>query len=383
MTFLQKTKLKLCQTIILSLLLALSPLILAEEAHLPSGISAKELDPASYAPGQLIVKLKESKTTADLQELNSKYKVSSMERVFKDTLKPEEVLSQLKADLDKFNVEHQSWYWQLDKDSQEYKDYQQRIEKDKEEIREKIKKQEELILRLEKRQKRALSAGQASPSPESVYLLETQDSDVDISQMTVDYEESPAVEYAEPNYIFKAYLVPNDAKYSQQWAHQNTEAESGWDITSGSPDTIIAIIDSGMEYNHEDLKDNVWKDADGNPGKDFVDIATSKYTNNGYKLFSDEDYTEIDYEPKDYFGHGTHVAGVAAAKGNNSLGVAGVCYDCKIMPVRAGFAIYDDSYAYAQFESDDVVSAIKYAADNGADVMNLSFGGEHPQNQKL
>jgi len=183
------------------------------------------------------------------------------------------------------------------------------------------------------------------------------------------------VEYAEPNYIFRANLTPNDTKYSQQWAHQNTEAESGWDITTGSSETIIAIIDTGVEYNHEDLKDNIWKDADGNPGKDFVNIVTSSYTDVGFRLFSDEDYAEIDYEPKDYYGHGTHVAGIAAAKGNNSLGVVGVCYDCKIMPVRAGFAIKYNSDVYGWFESDDIVLAIKYAVDNGADVINLSLGG--------
>lgn len=375
MIFLQNTKLKLCQTVILSLLLVLSPPILAEEAYLPSGISAKKLDPASYVPGQLIVKLKESKTTTDLQELNSKYKVSSMEGVFKDAPNPEVVLSGLKEDLAKLDVEHQRWYWQLDKDSQEYKDYQQRIEKDKEGIREKIKRQEELIARLRRRQKRATAGKDGSSNLENIYLLKTQSTDTDISGMVEDYKESPAVEYAEPNYVAHLNTTPNDAKYSQQWAHQNTEAESGWEINTGGSDVIIAVIDSGVDYDHEDLKDNIWKDADGNPGKDFVDIKTSSYTDKGYVLFSDEDYTEIDYKPKGYHGHGTHVAGIAAAKGNNSLGVAGVCYDCKIMPVRAGFAISDNTYVYGLFEVDDIASAIKYAADNGADVINLSFGG--------
>ena len=232
--FAQNTKLKLCQTAVLSLLLASSSLVLAEEAYLPSGILSKKLDPATYAPGQLIVKLKEGKTTADLQELNSKYKVSSLERIFKDTSKPEDVLSQLKADLDKLDVGHQSWYWQLDKDSQEYKDYQQKIEKDKEEIQEKIKRQEELIARLAKRQARAAGSQEDSSNLENIYLLKIKGGDSDISAMVEDYKESPAVEYAEPNYIARANAAPNDVKYSQQWAHQNAQAESGWDITTGS-----------------------------------------------------------------------------------------------------------------------------------------------------
>ena len=94
------------------------------------------------------------------------------------------------------------------------------------------------------------------------------------------------MEYAEPNYIARANAAPNDAKYSQQWAHQNTKAESGWDITTGSSDVIIAIIDTGVDYDHEDLKDNIWEDADGNPGKDFVDISTSDYTDDGFVLLS-------------------------------------------------------------------------------------------------
>ena len=181
----------------------------------------------------------------------------------------------------------------------------------------------------------------------------------------------------------RANVVPNDTKYSQQWAHQNTQAESGWDITTGSSDVIIAIIDSGVDYNHEDLKDNIWKDADGNPGKDFVDIETSKYTEKGYKIISGEDYSGVDYDPSDYFGHGTHVAGIAAAKGNNSLGVAGVCYDCKIMPIRAGFAIVDqDNNIGNSMEVDDIVNAVNYAIDNAADIINMSYGGIYSQTEE-
>ncbi len=380
--FAQNTKLKLCQTALVSLLLVLSPLALAQESDLPAGIASKKLDPQDYAPGQLIVKLKEGKTTADLQELNSKYKVSSVEKVFKDSVKPEDVLSGLKADLDKLNAEHQSWYWQLDKESKEYKDYQQKIGNEKEEIQAKIKRQEELIGRLAKRQARATGGQKGSSNLENIYLLKTQGGDNDMSGMVEDYKESPAVEYAEPNYIARANASPNDTKYSQQWAHQNTKAESGWDITTGGSDVIIAIIDSGVDYNHEDLKDNIWKDADGNPGKDFVDIATNDYTALGFELISSEDYTGVDYDPGDYLGHGTHVAGIVAAKGNNSLGVAGVCYDCKLMPVRAGFVMEYQGVALNGLENDDIANAITYAADNAADVINMSFGGKYSETAK-
>ena len=199
--FAQNTKLKLCQTVLVSLLFVLSSLASAEESNLPAAIASKKLDPKDYAPGQLIVKLKEGKTTADLQELNSKYKVSSAEKVFKDSPKPEDVLSGLKADLAKLNAEHQSWYWQLDKESKEYKDYQQKIENEKEEIQEKIKRQEDLIARLAKRQARAAGSQEDVSNLENIYLLKTQGADSDMSGMVEDYKESPAVEYAEPNYI--------------------------------------------------------------------------------------------------------------------------------------------------------------------------------------
>lgn len=381
-TFVQNTKLKLCQTALVSLLFVLSPLASAQESDLPPGIASKKLDPKDYSPGQLIVKLKEGKTTADLQELNSKYKVSSVEKVFKDSAKPEDVLTGLKADLAKLNAGHQSWYWQLDKDSKEYKDYQQKIENEKEEIQAKIKRQEELISRLEKRQARAAGGQKGSSNLENIYLLKIQGGDSDMSGMIEDYKESPAVEYAEPNYIARVNVVPNDTKYSQQWAHQNTQAESGWDITVGGSNVIIAIIDSGVDYNHEDLKDNIWKDADGNPGKDFVEVDTSQALPEGYAWISAEDYTGVDYAPSDYLGHGTHVAGIAAAKGNNSLGVAGVCYDCKIMPLRAGFAIEYKGATYSGLEGDDIANAITYAADNGADVINMSFGGSYSETEK-
>ena len=377
----QNKKLKLCQTAIVSLLFILSSLVSAQEDYLPPGISSKKLDPASYAPGQLIVKLKEGKTTADLQKLNSRYKVSSVERVFEDAPNHQEELKELNEKLANLNSEHQSWYWQLDKDSKEYKDYQQKIEKEKEEVNARIQKLEELIARLEKRQARAPGDTPAAKL-ENIYLLKSKKDGLDIGKMAADYEDSSLVEYAEPNYIAKASLVPNDTKYSQQWAHQNAKAESGWDIITGSSGVIIAVIDTGVDYTHEDLKDNIWEDADGNPGKDFVDIDTSVWTNKGYELISGEDYEGVDYDPSDYLGHGTHVAGIAAAKGNNSVGVSGVCLNCKIMPLRAGFAIKDNGVIEGVFDREDVAKAITYAADNGADVINMSFGGSYSETEK-
>jgi subtilisin family serine protease len=86
------------------------------------------------------------------------------------------------------------------------------------------------------------------------------------------FRRDPDVEYAEPNYLASAFLVPNDALYSQQWSHQITEAEAGWDFETGDPGVVIAVVDSGVDYAHEDLAANIWDDGMGNPGRDFVDI---------------------------------------------------------------------------------------------------------------
>lgn len=199
---------------------------------------------------------------------------------------------------------------------------------------------------------------------------------VTIEEAVNKLKNDPNVEYAEPNYIAKTFYVPNDPLYLQQWSHQKTQAELGWDIERGNPNVVIAVIDTGVEYNHEDLASNIWKDTDGNPGVDFVDIDTETYVQAGYKLIAGEDYTQIDADPFDYYGHGTHVMGIAGACGGNNIGIAGVAHNCKLMSVRAGFAIKDTySNAAGLFEYDDIANAIVYAVENGARVINMSFGG--------
>jgi len=200
----------------------------------------------------------------------------------------------------------------------------------------------------------------------------------DTEKAIKDIEKDINVEYAVPNYISYVSLTPNDALYSEQWAHQITEAEAGWDIETGDSNIVIAIIDTGVHYTHEDLSGNMLGDCtDGCPtgtGYDFVHLNLNEY--NGWKFYPDEDYTFPDNNPSDYHGHGTHCAGIASAITNNGIGVAGVCQNCKIMPVRAGFAIIHPIFGgVGVLEDDDIVNAIKYAADNGADVISMSFGG--------
>ncbi len=216
-----------------------------------------------------------------------------------------------------------------------------------------------------------------------IYRVEFEDSEVDVVEASAAYAEDPDVEYAEPNYLRHLCFTPNDALFSEQWAHVNTEAELGWDVQTGSRGVTIAIIDTGVAYNHEDLADNMLGDCnEGCPqgqGYDFVDIDTQQYIDDGYELIPEEDYTEIDNDPLDYNGHGTHCAGIAAGVGNNGVGIAGVCMECRIMPLRVAFSILEDGEENGASEVDDIAYALFYAADNGADVINMSYGGEYSQ----
>ncbi|MBI2097867.1 MAG: S8 family serine peptidase [Candidatus Vogelbacteria bacterium] len=222
---------------------------------------------------------------------------------------------------------------------------------------------------------RELKAKSFSPNQIDLFPIYVLKTTGDVLSLAEELKRDPDVEYAEPNYLALTSYRPNDPLYSQQWAHQNTHAESGWNLERGNANAVIAIIDTGVDYRHEDLSENIWHDVQGNPGKDFVDIDTAAYTFQGFSLFSGEDYTGIDNDPADYMGHGTHTAGIAAATGDNNRGVAGVCLHCKIMPVRAGFAIHHPLGDFGILEYDDIASAIKYAADQGARVISMSFGG--------
>ncbi|MBM7554166.1 S8 family peptidase [Thalassobacillus pellis] len=152
---------------------------------------------------------------------------------------------------------------------------------------------------------------------------------------------NPNVEYAEPNYTFEVNWVPNDTYYSgYQYGPQLTNTEQAWDITRGSSSQEIAVIDSGVDYTHPDLD-----------GK----------TIRGY------DFVDDDYYPMDENGHGTHVAGTAAAETNNSAGVAGMAPNTRVLAVRALNASGSGSLA-------DIADAIVYAANQDAEVINLSLG---------
>jgi parallel beta-helix repeat protein len=211
--------------------------------------------------------------------------------------------------------------------------------------------------------------------------------DADVLAAAREFSQDPSVEYAEPNYIsYSSETIPNE--YSDradlalnQWGLDKIAAPEAWDYETGSPQVVIAIIDTGVDWDHPDLEANIWLNQQDIPdngidddengyiddvrGWDFVDISDPSWAD------PNEDYQTRDNDPMDFHGHGTHVSGIAAAVANNATGIAGASWHCKIMAVRAGFKTDSGSGA---LESDDASLAIIYAADNGAKVMNLSWG---------
>jgi thermitase len=176
-----------------------------------------------------------------------------------------------------------------------------------------------------------------------IYKLKL-DEKADLAQAIKAFKSSPYVEYAEPNYTVHVFITPNDSYWNSQWGMTKIEAPAAWDITTGSSSVTIAIVDTGIDLFHPDLSG---------------------------KLVSGYDFVNNDNTPQDDHGHGTHVAGIAAAKTNNGTGVAGLSWGAKIMPVKA----LDDR---GNGGSEDVAEGIIYAVNNGAKIVNLSLGGSAP-----
>lgn len=194
------------------------------------------------------------------------------------------------------------------------------------------------------------------------------------------YQSNPNIEYAQPNYIYYATAFPLDTSYLQLWGMNNTgqtisdpdyptnnppglmavgsdiDAELAWEQITDCSSKVVAVIDTGINYTHQDLAANMW-DGSGagipNHGWDFVDGD-----NDPLPVGGGED-------------HGTHVAGIVGAVGNNNAGVTGVCWQASIMSVRVLGPTGSGTTA-------GIISGIQFAADNGASVINMSLGGEGP-----
>jgi parallel beta-helix repeat protein len=204
----------------------------------------------------------------------------------------------------------------------------------------------------------------------NVYVL-TLPQNSDINPIIEEYKKDNNVVYAEPNYLYYAYNTPNDPKFSSQWAldqefDNDIDAPEAWDIETGDEDIVIAVIDTGVDYYHPDLRDNIYINEDEIPGNRRDDDFNG-YIDDVYGW----DFYNKDNDPFDDQGHGTHCAGTASAVTNNEIGVAGVSWNCKIMPVKFLSSTGNGT-------TTDGINAITYAANNGADVISMSWGGGFP-----
>ncbi|HEX7126289.1 MAG TPA: S8 family peptidase [Thermodesulfobacteriota bacterium] len=181
------------------------------------------------------------------------------------------------------------------------------------------------------------------------------------------YQRDPDVAYVQPNYRYRAFAVPNDPQYGQLWGLRNTGqsiaggsyasnnpgvagrdmgAEAAWDLETDCSSVVVAVLDTGVNYDHEDLAPNMWNGLP-NHGDDFIDG---------------------DGDPMDEHGHGTHVAGTIGAVGNNGIGTTGVCWRVQLMAVRVLDAAGSGTTA-------SIAAGIDFAVTEGAKVINLSLGG--------
>jgi len=186
-----------------------------------------------------------------------------------------------------------------------------------------------------------------------------------VQEMVEMYRRNPNVEYAEPNYIAHAYEAPNDQFYSYQWHLHDGQGgigmETAWDIETGKPNVVVAVIDTGVAYeNHSDLVCWSWY-CWGEYYYLAPDLAGTNFVG-GY------DFVNLDAHPNDDNGHGTHVTGTIAQSTNNGIGVAGVAYDASIMPVKVLDSAGTGYYSW-------IANGIYWATNNGAKIINLSLGG--------
>ena len=304
----------------------------------------KQVQGPAYKPDEIIVKFKASaaetlekqlskgetagalKMSASLNELSSRYKMKKIQPLIKG-----------------FKAERQRISGLLRKDKASL-----------------TKREQHLLERLKRAPK-----GAKVPELDRIYKIELEEGQ-SAEQAVAEYKQNPDVEYAELNYIVHTATSPDDPYYNKQWALNNTgqpypisgggsnsgtvdadiDAPEAWNIYTGGSETIVAVIDTGVDYTHRDLAGNMWTDANGRFGYDFV---------NG------------DNDPMDDNGHGTHCSGIITARGNNGLDVAGACWNVRIMAVK-----FLDATGSGTL--DNAVSATYYAVDNGADVLSNSWG---------
>lgn len=206
----------------------------------------------------------------------------------------------------------------------------------------------------------------------------------DVKAAIAVYEKDPAVLYAEPNYLYRFVSIPDDPSFGLQWGLKNTgqyggtagadiSAPDAWNISTGSDAVIIAVSDTGVDYNHPDLRDNIWT----NPGETGTDSGGHDKRFNGIDDDLDgyiDDWNGWNFyfhnnDIMDYEGHGTHVSGIIGAVGNNSVGISGVNWKVKVMPLD--ISMRNGGY----LSTVAAVEGFHFAKNHSAKIISCSWGG--------
>lgn len=223
-------------------------------------------------------------------------------------------------------------------------------------------------------------AGAVVPDFSSTYVLNVgHRSTIDMAAMLQALRADPDVLYAEEDRVVSAFYVPNDPSYSSSnsWGQgyddlhglKRIGTTAAWDVTKGQG-IVVAVIDTGIDYHHPDISANIWINAGEIPGNGLDDDGNGFIDDvRGWDFVGVTQFSPIeDNDPYDGHFHGTHVAGTIAATGDNNLGVVGVAWQAKVMALKG---LDDQGFGF----DSGLAQAILYAVDNGADVINASWGG--------
>ena len=222
----------------------------------------------------------------------------------------------------------------------------------------------------------------------NVFVLKTSNAQENILQLIEQIKDNPNVEYAEPNYIYgiddfevgdiitaeeaskmsttnsNSTIEVDDPLYSSQTNITSTNIDDVWDqYTTGDGSQVIAILDTGVDYTHPDLEGNIWINETELNGVEGYDDDGNGYIDD----IRGWDFINLDNAPLDDNMHGTHVAGIAGAVGNNGIGIAGAAWNVKLMPIKVFQASGSGS-------SITISEGVEYASNNGATILNMSFG---------
>ena len=215
---------------------------------------------------------------------------------------------------------------------------------------------------------------------DGVYLVKVPGG-IDVKRFIKELKSKDYVEYAEPNYIVrKVETYPNDNLFVNQWGLLKIDAPKAWDLTKGSYDIYVAVLDTGADYNHPDLRGNLWVNEDERKGNDANCHNGQDDDGNGY---IDDCYGFNGYDGRgnaiDGDGHGTHIAGIIGALTNNGIGVSGVSWKVKIIPCK-----FLDNEGNGDINQE--LACIQYIKDlkdkKGLNIvaLNASYGGEYSSN---